>query len=81
MSAEYKPLVTIKTVIDHDCGNYSIGEIDGLFQEHELEQHIRLHGATEIFEHLAFLTHQVIEARNKVNEQRAWPENQTATEG
>ncbi len=68
MSATYCDLVTIKRVTDHDCGNYRQGEIDGLFQEWELEKHIQMYGATELLEHLAFLTHQVITARSRLNE-------------
>ena len=66
-----KELVTISCVTDHDTGMYHMGEIDGIFQRDELEDYIRNYGATELIEHLAYLVHQVVELRNKINGEEA----------
>jgi hypothetical protein len=61
MSATYEDLVTIKKVIDHDCGMYKIGEIDGCFQEHELREYLlnTTNGKENLLTHLSYLIYQV----------------------
>ena len=67
MGYESENLVTVKFITDHDTGMYHIGEVDGLFQEHSLKSYIKRFGSDELLNHMAFLTYQIIKARNEIN--------------
>lgn len=67
MGYEGKKLVTIEFVIDTDVGYYEIGELEGLFQEHELENYIERFGHEKLCSHLAYLQFQVWSALKKIN--------------
>jgi len=59
-------LVHINVITDDDTGMYEIGEIDGIFQESQLEYWLNLYGADKILNHLCSLIHQVKEVdRNR----------------
>lgn len=59
---EREKLTEITYVTDHDTGMYKLGEVDGLFQEQQLEYYLNMYGSEDLLRHLAFLTHQVIKA-------------------
>lgn len=62
-------LVTITQVTDDSTGNYHVGEIDGLFQDHTLHEYLKrygLQGQNDLLTHLAYLQHQVIAAYKEV---------------
>ena len=67
MAAETKNLATISFVTDTDVSYYEIGEVEGSFQEQELENYIERFGHEKMCSHLAFLQFQVWEALRKVN--------------
>ena len=59
-------LTTVTFITDHDTSTYHIGEIDGLFQKVQLYDYLRRFGEkgyTDLIAHLAYLQHQVVEAR------------------
>lgn len=63
-------LLTISKVTDDDTGMYRIGEIDGIFQKHTLDEYLKSHGEsgkTELINHLAYLQSQVIDAWRELN--------------
>lgn len=65
-----KTLVNITKVTDDSTGMYHVGEIDGLFQEHELREYLKRYGEigkTELINHLAFLQYQVVDMYKKIN--------------
>lgn len=67
MGAETKNLATIRFVTDTDVSYYEIGEVEGSFQEQELENYIERFGHEKMCSQLAFLQFQVWSAVRKVN--------------
>lgn len=62
MSYETKPICKILKVTDDDTGMYSCGDIEGSFDEKELESYLKTYGErgkTQLLETLAFLQFQV----------------------
>lgn len=70
MGATKKQLTTVSYVTDTDVGYYSIGEVDGSFNEYELQQFIKGYGHEQLCAHLAFLQFQVWEAVRKINSEQ-----------
>jgi hypothetical protein len=66
MSAEYKTMMSLKVVTDHDCDSYKLGEVSGAFDDVELKEYIRDYGPTALINALARLQHQVIKAKIEV---------------
>jgi len=67
---EKEALIIVTKVIDDDTGMYHIGEVDGIFQKHILDEYLSLHGEkgkTELINHLAYLQSQVIDAWRELN--------------
>jgi len=61
---ERKKILTINVITDDDTGMYSIGEIDGIFQEDELFEFVGDYNADNLIKHLAFLSYQVHRVKN-----------------
>jgi len=60
LSATTKTFLEIKKVVDHDCGNYRIGEID-FIPRNEVREYVLKHGQFAVDElHRAFF--QMMEA-------------------
>ena len=62
MSAKTEILMTLEAVIDHDCGNYTVGEIDFGIRCGNLEAYLKEYGTRgkdEIVNKLGFLIHYV----------------------
>ena len=57
---ERKEILKINVITDDDTGMWSIGEIDGIFQEDVLAEFIDDYGYEHLVSHLAFLSYQVI---------------------
>lgn len=70
MGATRKQLTTVNYVTDTDVEYYSVGEVDGIFNEHELQQFIKSYGHEQLCAHLAFLQFQVWEAVRKINSEK-----------
>lgn len=70
MSVEKQPLYKFGYVVDHDCGNYYIGEIDGGFNG-ELKRYLERYkdkGRDDLLRQLAFAQHQVIDEYRRIQE-------------
>jgi len=69
---EREEILTISKVIDDDTGMYWVGEIDGSWQKHTLDEYLSAHGEkgkSELINHLAYLQYQVVDAwRERNNE-------------
>jgi len=67
---ERKQMATVTVVTDDDTGMYHVGEPDGLFQQEELLEYLRMHGQkgkSEMLEHLAYMQFQILETWRIVN--------------
>ncbi len=69
MSYETKPICKILKVTDDDTGMYSCGDIEGSFNQKDLEEYLQSYGEkgkAQLLEKLAFLQYQVWDAwRNR----------------
>ena len=60
-------LLKVEFIIDTDVGYYEMGELEGLFQDAQLENYIKRFGHEKLCTHLAFLQFQVWSALRRVN--------------
>lgn len=66
--AETKKITTLYVVTDSETSYDHIGDIDGgMFDDEWLENHIKSHGANGLYEKLALMSRQVVNAVIKVN--------------
>ena len=66
--AETKKITTLYVVTDSETSYDNIGDIDGgMFDDQWLENHIKSHGANGLYEKLAFMSRQILNAVIKVN--------------
>jgi len=64
MSAKMKTILEVKKVIDHDCGNYTMGELD-FINYAAIDEYIQTHGEFGYREFSTFLnkcSHQLWES-------------------
>ena len=66
--AETKKITTLYVVTDSETSYDNIGDIDGgMFDDQWLENHMKSHGANGLYEKLAFMSRQILNAVIKVN--------------
>ena len=66
--AETRKITTLYVVTDSETSYDNIGDIDGgMFDDQWLENHIKSHGANGLYEKLAFMSRQILNAVIKVN--------------
>ena len=70
MGYEGEKLATIEFITDTDVSYYEMGELEGAFQEHQLEDYIKRFGHEKLCSHLAYLQFQVWQALRKINAER-----------
>lgn len=70
MSAKFEKVIELRVVIDHDCGNYSIGEVEvsGAYgpEIREFLQRFGEEGRDNLLKALNFCTHRVYEENTKI---------------
>ena len=67
MGAETQKLATVSFVTDTDVSYYSIGEVEGAFQQGQLEDYIRSHGHEKLCSQLGYMQFQIWKAVRKIN--------------
>lgn len=67
MGAQTQKLATVSFVTDTDVSYYQIGEVEGAFQQGQLEDYIRSHGHEKLCSQLGFMQFQIWEAVRKIN--------------
>lgn len=70
MGAERQELAKVSYVTDTDVSYYEIGEVDGAFQEAQLEDYIKRFGHEKLCSHLAFMNYQIWKVVRKINGER-----------
>ena len=66
--AETKKITSLYVVTDSETSYDNIGDIDGgMFDDNWLEQHIKSHGPNGLYEKLALMNYQIVNAVIKVN--------------
>jgi len=66
--AETQKITTLYVVTDSETSYDNIGDIDGgMFDDTWLYNHIKSHGASGLYEKLAFMSRQIVDAAIKVN--------------
>lgn len=58
-------LATISVITDCGTGIYAVGEIDGCFEDKQLEDYLNMYGADNLLIHLTRLIGQVIDVDKK----------------
>lgn len=71
MSAKTETLLSIEVVTDHDCGNYTIGEIDFRIHIGRLRQYLKARGHEGKKNILASLGHLAYEVTETFNDTHA----------
>ena len=67
MNAIYKNLGNIKYVTDTDVGYYDVGEIEGSFDENDLEEYIKSYGIEQLCKQLTYMQYQIWDSYRKIN--------------
>jgi len=75
MSQETKNICNIRYITDCDTELYSCGDVDGAFDQDELDKYLstyRENGKLELLEKMAFLQKQILESWARVNFKEEW---------
>ena len=77
MSAKLETFFELKQVVDHDCGNYRIGEID--FVDYgAIEKYVERHGKFGYDELITVCTRIMYDAQHQLRKQRIESSNGAA---
>lgn len=71
MGAETKKLAQISFVIDTDVSYYEIGEVEGSFQEEQLEGYIRRFGHEKLCSQLGYMQFQIWKTLRRINGEKS----------
>lgn len=63
MGAQYKTLIEIKVVTDHDCGNYKIGELNYSIGQNFYD-YFKEHDSGELLKLFNYLGQKALQTRN-----------------
>lgn len=78
MSTETKTICNIRYVTDCDTELYSCGEVDGAFDQEDLDNYLKTYGEEgkiKLINHLAFLQFQVIKTCKELKFNDDWSED------
>lgn len=71
MGAETKKLAQISFVVDTDVSYYEIGEVNGSFQEEQLEDYIRRFGHEKLCSQLGYMQFQIWKTLRIINGEKS----------
>lgn len=75
MGAETKELAKISFVTDTDVSYYEIGEVEGSFQESQLEDYIERFGHEKLCAQLGYMQFQIWRSLRKINGEKSASED------